>query len=93
MVFSVPWLPSSCGKKPFSLKLFMYSEMNFGVEFYDLISLLVINCSSPAVSIAETLFKMHIGEHLICVKGVSNNISVKHTQPNQLKIASGLRLE
>jgi hypothetical protein len=36
MVFSMPWLPPrafTCGKKPFSLKLFMNSEMYFGVEF------------------------------------------------------------
>jgi len=71
----------------------MYSEVYFGVEFYDLISSLVLNLQQPAISIAETLFKIHIAVHLICVRGISNNISAILTQSNQLKIASGLRME
>ena len=47
----------------------MYSERYFGVEFCGLMSSLVLNCSSPAISIAETFFKMHIGIRLICVLG------------------------
>jgi hypothetical protein len=46
----------------------MYAEMYFGVEFYDLASSLVLISAAVPVSIAETLFKMHTGVHIICVR-------------------------
>jgi hypothetical protein len=68
--------------------VYIYSGTYFGVEFYDLISSLAFHCSSRVISVAETLYKMHIGVFLICVQGISNNISANRTQSNQLRIAT-----
>lgn len=48
------FLHSVVQKKSFSLKLGVYTEMYFGVDFYDQISSLAFHCICPVISIADT---------------------------------------